>query len=158
VLHWFAVEDLDVYAPERCPVWIWMHGAAAEDAMYGFPTGDGVAGVKVATEQYLDDADPDHVDRVVTRDEADAMHARHVAGRLVGVSAQPVRAATCLYTCTRDASFVVRGHDASDAITVVSACSGHGFKHSAAMGESVARHVAGAPPVASIDAWLLAPV
>jgi sarcosine oxidase len=122
--------------------------------MYGFPTGDGVAGIKVATEQYCDDADPDHVEREVSAAEVEAMHARHVAGRLDGVTPRTVRTATCLYTCTTDASFVVRGHDDSDQITVVSACSGHGFKHSAAMGECVARHVAGVAPAAAIGAWL----
>jgi sarcosine oxidase len=146
VLYWFAANDLARYAPEQCPVWIWMHGAGAEGSMYGFPTGDGVPGVKVATEQYQDDADPDHVDREVSAAETAAMHRQHVAGRLAGVTAQVVNTATCLYTCTRDASFVVREHDASGAITVVSACSGHGFKHSAAMGERLARQVTGASP------------
>jgi sarcosine oxidase len=154
VLYWFAANDLALYSPDRCPVWIWMHGAGAEGAMYGFPTGDGVQGIKVATEQYQDDADPDRVEREVGAAEVDAMHARHVAGRLEGVTPQTVRTATCLYTCTTDASFVVRGHDDSDAITVVSACSGHGFKHSAAMGESIARHVAGSAPAVAIEAWL----
>jgi sarcosine oxidase len=154
VLYWFAANDLAPYAPQRCPVWIWMHGAGAEGAMYGFPTGDGVHGIKVATEQYRDDADPDRVERAVSAAEVEAMYARHVAGRLEGVRPQAVRTATCLYTCTTDASFVVRGHDDSDAITVVSACSGHGFKHSAAMGESIARHVTGATPTVAIDAWL----
>jgi sarcosine oxidase len=154
VLYWFAAKDLALYAPERCPVWIWMHGVGAEGAMYGFPTGDGVPGIKVATEQYQDDADPDKVERDVSAAEVSAMHARHVAGRLEGATPQTVRTATCLYTCTTDASFVVRGHDDSDAITVVSACSGHGFKYSAAMGESIARHVAGSTPAVTISAWL----
>lgn len=139
VLYWFAARDLAPYAPERCPVWIWLHGAGGNGSMYGFPTGDGVAGVKVATEQYDDDADPEHVDRVVSAAEIDAMHRLHVAGRLEGVTANVVRTATCLYTCTPDASFVVRPHETSPAITAVSACSGHGFKHSAALGERLAQ-------------------
>lgn len=154
VLYWFGAQDLALYDPGHCPVWIWMHGAGADGAMYGFPTGDGVEGVKVATEQYLDDADPDHVEREVSASETAAMHNRHVAGRLAGVTARAVRTATCLYTCTTDASFVVRGHDESEAITVVSACSGHGFKHSAAMGESVARFVTGGTPRVSLDTWV----
>jgi sarcosine oxidase len=153
VLYWFAAQDLGLFAPEHCPVWIWMHGAGAEGSMYGFPTGDGVDGVKVATEQYLDDADPDRVDREVAASEILAMHGQHVAGRLRGVSPQAVRTATCLYTCTPDASFVIRPHDASEAISVVSACSGHGFKHSAALGESIAQQVLGEATTVSLDAW-----
>jgi sarcosine oxidase len=153
VLYWFAAQDLGLFAPEHCPVWIWMHGAGAEGSMYGFPTGDGVDGVKVATEQYLDDADPDRVDREVAASEILAMHDQHVAGRLRGVSPQAVRTETCLYTCTPDASFVIRPHDASEAISVVSACSGHGFKHSAALGESIAQQVLGEATTVSLDAW-----
>lgn len=153
VLYWFAARELDLFAPERCPVWIWMHGAGAEGSMYGFPTGDGVAGVKVATEQYQDDADPDRVEREVSPAEIATMHGAHIVGRLEGVTPHAVRTATCLYTCTSDASFVIRPHDASDAISVVCACSGHGFKHSAALGESIAQQVLGEATTVSLEAW-----
>jgi sarcosine oxidase len=153
VLHWFEADDLAAFDPAHCPVWIWMHGRGFEGSMYGFPTGDGVAGVKVATENYDGDIDPDHVQRKVSADESAAMHQRHIAGRLAGVRPRSVRAATCLYTCTPDASFVVRAHDAADTITVVSACSGHGFKHSAALGESLAHEVMGLPAPVPLAPW-----
>jgi sarcosine oxidase len=142
VLHWFALAEPDLFAPARCPVWMWLHGLGHEGSMYGFPTGDGVDGVKVATEHYGEDIHPDAVERRVSEAESRAMHAQHIEGRLRGVLPQVVRTATCLYTCTDDASFVQRRHDASEAITVVSACSGHGFKHSAALGERIALDLA----------------
>jgi sarcosine oxidase len=61
-----------------------------------------------------------------------------VAGRLKGVSAGPARAAACMYTVTPDSDFVIDHHPDSERIIIVSACSGHGFKHSAAIGEAVA--------------------
>jgi len=64
-----------------------------------------------------------------------------------------VRSATCLYTTTPDAAFRIRPHPASAAITVVSACSGHGFKHSAALGEALAATVTGATPRVSLAGW-----
>jgi len=48
-----------------------------------------------------------------------------------------VRATTCLYTVTKDFGFVVDRHPTHDRIIVASPCSGHGFKHSAALGEAI---------------------
>ncbi len=147
VLYWFRTSAPRLYAPAACPVFIWLHGAGAAGSMYGFPMIDGVDGVKVATEQYEVDTDPDHVDRVVHGHEVAAMHATHVAGRLRGVQAEAVRTATCLYTNAPKAAFQIGPHALGDAITVVSACSGHGFKHSAALGEALAQQMLGQTPV-----------
>ena len=66
------------------------------------------------------------------------MFARHINAKLRGIDARCVRAVPCLYTNAPDANFIIdRLPDAADTI-VVSACSGHGFKHSAAIGEAVA--------------------
>ena len=68
-----------------------------------------------------------------------------------------LRTATCLYTSTPDASFLVRPHPESEAITFVSACSGHGFKHSAALGEALALRLLGRTPPVSLDPFLAPP-
>ena len=66
------------------------------------------------------------------------MVSRHINGKLRGIDARCVRAVPCLYTNVPGANFIIdRLPGASDTI-VVSACSGHGFKHSAAIGEAVA--------------------
>ena len=52
MLHWFGVDNEAAYAPERFPMFIWMHGDTQENYMYGFPVSAGSTGVKVATEQY----------------------------------------------------------------------------------------------------------
>ena len=154
VLWWFGVADPALYAPERCPVFIWIHGSGGERAsMYGFPMVDGVAGPKVASEQVTVESDPDRVDRHVDDSAAHAFHAEHVAGRLRGVTTRVLRTATCLYTNSPDASFLVRPHPESDAVDFVSACSGHGFKHSVALGEALAMRLLGKAPPVSIDAF-----
>ena len=153
VLYWFACDEPALYAPGRCPVWIWIHGPGASGAAYGFPMGDGIEGVKVATEQDTVESDPDRVERHVGDDEVRAMFDTQLRGRLVGLQATAVRTATCLYTNTRDAAFVVRDHAESAAITLVSACSGHGFKHSAALGESLAQRVLGQPMTVPLGAF-----
>ncbi len=71
------------------------------------------------------------------------MHAGHVAGRLHGARAAPARSAACLYTVTPDSGFVIDRHPDDDRIIVVSACSGHGFKHSAGIGHAVAQLACG---------------
>ena len=55
--------------------------------------------------------------------------------------AAPSRSAVCLYTVTPDSNFIIDRHPTQDRVLVVSACSGHGFKHSAAVGEAVAELV-----------------
>ncbi len=136
-LHWFAATDPARYAPERFPVFIWMHGSGAEDYIYGFPVLPGGDAVKVASEQYAVTADPDAV-AAVSPDESAAMYARHVDGRLRGVTPVVRRAAACLYTVTPDSGFLVDALPEMPAVLVASACSGHGFKHSAGLGEVLA--------------------
>jgi len=143
VLHWFAADDATAYAPDRFPVFIWMHGDAQEDYLYGFPIPAGSTGVKVATEQYGEvTADPDLLRREVRAAEADAMFQDHVAGRLHGVRPGALRSSACMYTVTPDSGFLVDRLPADGRILVASACSGHGFKHSAGLGEAVANGIA----------------
>ena len=156
VLHWFRAAAPAPWAAS--PVFIWLHGPAAEDAMYGFPLGDGVDGVKVATEQMRVACDPDAVERSVSDDEAGAMYATHIRGRLAGVGPQAVAAATCLYTSTAGGRFIVDRHPAMPAVTVVSACSGHGFKHSAALGEAVAQQLLGQAPQVPLAPFALSKI
>ena len=49
-----------------------------------------------------------------------------------------MKAATCLYTVTPDFGFIIDSHPGSDRVIIASPCSGHGFKHSAAIGEALA--------------------
>ena len=156
MLYWFGVDEPALYAPERCPVFIWLHGSGGQRAsMYGFPMIDGIAGPKVASEQDTVESDPDRVDRQVAEDDAKSVYDDHVRGRLRGMTSRVLRTATCLYTSTPDASFLVRPHPESAAIAFVSACSGHGFKHSAALGEALAHGLLGRTPRVSLDAFTL---
>ena len=139
VMHWFEPDDAAAFAPGRFPVFMWMHGQGAEDWFYGFPVVPGSRGVKVSMERFASPATtPEQIDRTVSRAEAEAMRRRHVAGRLEGLGNTWLRSAACIYTVAPDSRFLVgRGPD-HDRLIVVSACSGHGFKHSPAIGEAVA--------------------
>lgn len=156
VLHWFRTTERAAFAPERCPVFMWQHGPQAEDSMYGFPMADEIDGVKVAMEQVSHSSDPDAVERRVSAAEIAAMHALHVRGRLRGVTAESAAAATCLYTSSRDGTFIVDQHPDMPGVTVVSPCSGHGFKHSAGLGEALAQRLLGQTPFTDLAPFALA--
>ncbi|MCE9657565.1 MAG: N-methyl-L-tryptophan oxidase [Burkholderiales bacterium] len=145
VLHWFATDMPVLYEAGRCPVFIWMHGGEGQ-AFYGFPKADAHAGVKVATEQAEHVTTPEAVQRAVSAQETARTFDTHVRGRLRSLSARSVHDATCLYTSTADGRFVIDRHPTLANVTVVSACSGHGFKHSAAVGEAVADGLLGKTP------------
>lgn len=137
-LHWFETTNAGLYAPESCPIFIWMHGSRDQDYMYGFPMVDGKAGVKVATEQYEDSCTPDDFDRTVSAEESREMFANNVSGRLKAVTSKAVHAAACLYTVSTDSGFVVDTYRGMENVMAASACSGHGFKNSAGLGERLA--------------------
>jgi len=141
VLHWFKPLDEAMYQVGRFPVFIWMHGPAATDVFYGFPIAAGQGGIKVATEQFETESEPDQVDRTVTAAESAHMYARHVKGRLAGVTRRTSAAIACLYTLAPQSRFIVARAPSIPEALVVSACSGHGFKHSAALGEALAQQV-----------------
>lgn len=136
VLFWFEPEEPEWYRPGRFPIFIWMFGRGEGDHFYGFPQVS--QGVKVATEQARITTDPDPVDREVAPAEVQQMFERYVQGRLKGLSPRCLKAATCLYTSTPDSDFILARHPEHPNIIVASPCSGHGFKHSAAIGEALA--------------------
>jgi sarcosine oxidase len=141
-LHWFPVPSPEDYAPDRFPVYIWLHGATPEEYFYGFPSLGGSASVKVATEQYSAVWDGKQLDPGALFDELQRdMFEDHLRGRLRDVSPQALKSAPCLYSVTPDTGFILDLHPASDRVWIVSACSGHGFKHSAGVSEAMAQWV-----------------
>ena len=134
---WFALEDAAPFSPEGFPIFIWELQNSAR-GLYGFPAIDGPArGIKVASEQFEATTTPDAVCREVSSDEIRAMHAL-VAPNLSGVTSRCLRVTTCLYTVTPDFGFLIDTHPDSERVIVASPCSGHGFKHSPAIGEALA--------------------
>ena len=138
-LHWFEPDDPAAFAPGRFPVFIWTHGGGEGDWFYGFPRDPELGGVKIGSEQFaVATARPEDLDRTVTHDEALAAHARHARGRLAGLPPRWLRSAVCVYTDAPQSRFIIGPDPTRENVIVISACSGHGFKHSAAIGEAVA--------------------
>jgi sarcosine oxidase len=137
VLYWFDLNDKSQYETySKLPVFIWEFGGSPDDFVYGFPAIDGSeGGLKVATEEYVTETTPEGTIRKVTQDEIDQMYEKYVKNKLPGLSNKCVKAASCLYTVTPDHKFVIDYHPKHKNVIVASPCSGHGFKHSAAIGE-----------------------
>ena len=142
VMYWFDIREdyRSSFAPPGFPIFIWIFAQGGEFGFYGFPTLDGKT-IKIATEQFAAVSDPDHVERVVKSEEKQSMYKGYVQNRLPGISDRCGAAASCLYTVTPDSHFVIDAHPDNDRIVIASPCSGHGFKHSAAIGEAVAEQV-----------------
>lgn len=144
LLHWFDIDPAwaSSVSVDELPVHLWSFGAGATDFFYGFPAIDGPGGgIKLATEQFLEQTTADTVERDVSADEARRMYARCLQGRFAAVTHRVLRGATCLYTVTRDSGFIIDDHPELPDVLLVSPCSGHGFKHSAAIGEAIAERL-----------------
>ncbi|MGL4728148.1 MAG: N-methyl-L-tryptophan oxidase [Bosea sp. (in: a-proteobacteria)] len=141
VLHWFDVEEPMLYAPERFPTLIWMYGATSSDCLYGFPALPGAGRIKMGSEQYDEVTTADALDRNVSEAEKYEMYQRHLGPRLKGVRPAPHASTVCHYTVTPGSRFIIDTHPAMERVMVISACSGHGFKHSAGIGEALAEQI-----------------
>lgn len=146
VLHWFEIKsNPERFRPENCPVFIWQlprRGGVAS-SIYGFPLeGDAESGLKVTHEESGPATDPDHVDRSVDPvNETMRTYRTYIEPFLPDLGPRCVRTATCLYTRVDRSRFVIDIDPRSERILFASPCSGHGFKHSAALGEALAEQL-----------------
>jgi sarcosine oxidase len=151
---WLEVEDAQAFAPERFPIFIW-ELPNSKQGLYGFPALDGAQAIKVASEQFDSATAPEAVARDISDAEVAAMRGL-VNPHLSGVTPKCGRATTCLYTVTPDFGFVLDTHAKSERVLIASPCSGHGFKHSAAIGEALADLALGQQPRFDLSPFALA--
>ncbi len=145
ILFWFGLKniknDAADFRPEKFPIFIW-ELQTKKQAVYGFPLiGEKNSGVKIASEQFETTTTPETINREVSQEEINAMYENFVAPHFPALSNHCIKTATCLYTTTPDFHFVIDTHPKYSSIILASPCSGHGFKHSAAVGEALAQLV-----------------
>lgn len=134
VFHWMApaaqAHDL---RPERLPIALWEY--APERFFCTFAdTGDGV---KAQIHHEGEMVDPELVRRDTTPDE-EARTRALLARCIPAANGALLRTTVCLYTNTPDHHFIIDRHPEHAQVTLVSPCSGHGFKFASAIGEVVA--------------------
>ncbi len=139
VLYWFDVSaNFENFKLGKFPIFIW-DGQGERDSIYGFPAVDGKeGGLKIASEKYVTEVTPETVERSVSQQEIDEMYEEQIVPCFPAVGRNCVKSAVCMYTMTADSGFVIDFVPGSSKTIVCSPCSGHGFKHSAAVGECVA--------------------
>jgi sarcosine oxidase len=137
VLFWLDSDGPhEQFDPEHMPVYIRVPDSDTP-MFYGFPAINGPAGgMKIAGEQFEQASTPDKIRTEVSTDEIKAMHA--LASPHLRIGPNCIRSVACKYTVTPDFGFVIDHHPGTDRVWLASACSGHGFKHSAAIGEALA--------------------
>jgi sarcosine oxidase len=103
---------------------------------YGFPTTDRRS-IKVGVHHEGGEADPDSIDRKIGEDDLKPL--REFAGQyLRGVTTDVVDSSVCMYTNTPDERFLAISPRELRGVTVLSACSGHGFKFAPVLGQLMA--------------------
>lgn len=137
-LFWFELEE-NAGLVGHSPTFILTHGRGDDKINYGFPALPGEGCLKIATAQYHTSTSPQAIERTVSAAEAQDMYEHQVHNRIAGVTSKVVKSAVCAYTVTPDRHFIIDEHPSLQHTLFVSACSGHGFKHSAALGEAFAQ-------------------
>lgn len=140
VMYWFDIKShYDNFKPGAFPIFIW-EGHDDLASSYGMPAIDGPdGGFKTASPRFNEAVTPDTVNRSVSQEEIDAIYNEQVRRCFNGVSNICVRSAVCMYTDTTDSRFVMGRLPGSKSVIIASPCSGHGFKHSPAIGECLAQ-------------------
>ncbi|MGJ4891474.1 N-methyl-L-tryptophan oxidase [Bradyrhizobium sp. HKCCYLRH3099] len=158
VLYWFEVLSNPQRFGNGAPVFIWDVTGRERTAsdIYGFPwLGSPDNGVKIANEVLTGETDPDHVPREVTADEIEATYETYVRPFVPDLGPTCLRSAVCLYTNAPGGRFVIDRDPGDDNVIYASPCSGHGFKHSPAVGEALAAMALGQTPRVDVSGFTL---
>lgn len=133
-LFWFEPRArAEMFEPDRLPIYLWE--PEPDRFFYGFPAFHGL--IKVATHGEGAAADPDTIDRDAGEAESEALR-RRLETYMPDAAGRFARAVVCMYANTPDGHFVIDLHPEHERLLMISACSGHGFKFSSAIGEVAA--------------------
>jgi sarcosine oxidase len=134
VQAWLAVDDSAAFLPSRFPVFI--REIEGGRFRYGFPTTDGRS-IKLGVHHEGTESDPDTIDREVADADVEPLKV-FARDMLRDVSYRVLDARACMYTNTPDQRFIAISPAEMPGVTVLSACSGHGFKFASVIGELMA--------------------
>lgn len=139
VLFWFDIKKYGThFEAGKFPIFIWEQ-PDIDIYFYGFPPIDGPkGGLKLSFAQYDITTNPDLANREVAKENIEKFFHDYIADNFHNISHHCLKTATCFYTQTPDKHFVIDFLPNQDNIIIASPCSGHGFKHSFAVGEILA--------------------
>ncbi|MDX1935400.1 MAG: N-methyl-L-tryptophan oxidase [Capsulimonadales bacterium] len=137
------------FAPDRFPVWI-----NTEPFWYGFPTDGVIAGCKLASHIEGDRVDPD-IDLRQPEERAIVDAVRFAQHRFPDLSDRCTATQVCLYTNTPNEDFVIDRVPGLPNVSLISGCSGHGFKFTVLLGKIGAGMVTGTPYARDLSRFTL---
>lgn len=142
VMFWFDIEEVyEQFKPENFPIFIW-ESAGDEPSSYGMPAIDGPkGGFKIASPKFNGVTTPGQINRQVSEEEIEAERKELLETHFPSAGRQLIKSAVCMYTDTKDSNFILGRLPGQENIIIASPCSGHGFKHSPAIGECLAQLV-----------------
>ncbi len=134
-------EDGYAIGADAFPWIIWV-GKNLDEFRTFFPTTkDGTKGIKFMTEQYVEEVHPDKTHYFITDEQVQAVYEKFVHTSIKGITSECLKREVCFYTVTKDARFLMDFHPDCKSVLFASPCSGHGFKHSAAIGKLLANNI-----------------
>jgi sarcosine oxidase len=135
VLLWAQTRRPEWFTPEVLPIFLLdIEGVF----YYGFPE-YGIPGLKFGRMHHRRQViDPDEWDRTAIEPEDEAMLRAGLSRYLPEADGPTLTLKTCIFTNTPDEHFIIDRLPGTPTVTVVSPCSGHGFKFASAVGEIAA--------------------
>lgn len=127
----------DLFKPPKLPVWIDFN-----DLVYALPNLDG-RGFKIAIDAHGAEIDPDHGERIVSKESRQAIR-DYLKRRMPQLAGAPVtETRVCQYENTSTGDFLIDRHPSLENVWLVGGGSGHGFKHGPTVGEYVTSMILG---------------
>lgn len=133
-VFWFKVDDPDLYAPERFPVFVVDLGV---DNFYGLPIHVD-PGLKCGIHSGGNIVNPDAIDREVHEEDVLPAYRAFLSERFHGLSADVLESTVCMYTMTPDEHFLIDRYPGKERVVYAAGFSGHGFKFTPVVGEYLA--------------------
>lgn len=147
-LYWFDIEPsgYELLRPESFPAFLCalpsLETPGTNTDLYGFPAVSGPrGGIKFARHEKVISTRPEDRDKYKIESDKAELFYRELSTYVKGIKPHTIQTMNCLYTVTPDENFIIDWLPDNDNILLASSCSGHGFKHSAAVGEMLAQLV-----------------
>jgi sarcosine oxidase len=151
--YWFRPKDpgSEEFTLDRFPAFIWERHDGG--GLWGHGSAEDF-GIKIGPENAATAGgagfDPEEMDRYIHLDTDVDLVTSYVAQALPGLDPRPAKVIPCLVTDSPDEQFLVGPLAGEPRVIVAGGDSGHGFKHSAGLGELLAQMVTGERPYCTV--------
>jgi sarcosine oxidase len=151
--YWFRPKDprSEEFSLDRFPAFIWERHDGG--GLWGHGSAEDF-GIKIGPENAATAGgagfDPEEMDRYIHLDTDVDLVTSYVAQALPGLDPRPAKVIPCLVTDSPDEQFLVGPLAGEPRVIVAGGDSGHGFKHSAGLGELLAQMVTGERPYCTV--------